>query len=161
MPAGHLNTQEAVQEEAILKATRTIMVLSLAGAATLAAAPLAGARSAYLQQVKEQFDLAESKVVTDAGCQYCHVKKVGGAPWNAFGEKVREFYMAEAKRDVGQALYLTLKADEDSDADGYADALEVLAKTLPGDAKSKPTKTVAALKADLKAAGGVEAYKPE
>lgn len=40
-----------------------------------------------------------------------------------------------------------------------ADALEVIAETMPGDEKSEPTPTVAALEEELKKLGGVDAFK--
>lgn len=48
----------------------------------------------------------------------------------------------------------------DTDKDGYPDALEVYAGTLPGDASSKPMLSRDALEGQLKAAGGVELFKP-
>ena len=48
----------------------------------------------------------------------------------------------------------------DTDKDGYPDALEVFAGTLPGDLSSKPVLSKDALEAQLKAAGGVELFKP-
>ncbi len=52
------------------------------------------------------------------------------------------------------------KITVDTDKDGYPDALEVFAGTLPGDASSKPAISKDALEAQLKAAGGVELFKP-
>lgn len=49
----------------------------------------------------------------------------------------------------------------DTDKDGYHDALEVFAGTLPGDANSKPLTSRDVLDAQLKAAGGVELFKPQ
>jgi hypothetical protein len=49
----------------------------------------------------------------------------------------------------------------DTDKDGYPDALEVFAGTLPGDATSKPVISRDALETQLKAAGGVELFKPQ
>jgi hypothetical protein len=93
------------------------------------------------------------------GCTYCHTSPSGGGSWNKFGQAMRDLYFGDAKRNVGNMLYLTLKANKDSDGDKYTDVLEIVAKTLPGDASSKPSKTVAALEAELKALGGVDAFK--
>ena len=71
----------------------------------------------------------------------------------------RSIYFGEAKRNISDALYLVLKANKDSDADGYSDTLEIVANTLPGDKASKPTKTVKVLEAELKALGGVDKFK--
>ena len=134
----------------------------LAGALALAAlgAPLAGARADYVNVMRAQYHLEKNETVAKAGCQYCHQNAFGGAPWNKFGDLLREQFRGPAARKIDQALYLALKADEDSDEDGFGDALEVVAGTLPGDAKSKPTKTKAALEAELKRLGGVDHFKP-
>ena len=135
-----------------------LLATSLAVAIALIAMPNASARPAYRQVVIDQFKLAAG---TQVGCQYCHVAAFGGASWNAFGNAVRSSYTGTAQRNINQALYLTLKTNKDSDGDGYSDALEVDAKTAPGDAKSKPSKTVAVLQKAFKTAGGVDQYKPK
>ena len=97
-------------------------------------------------------------------CTYCHVNVTGGAPWNAFGEALRAQFVADAaagqNNKFPQVLYDLLKAGQDSDGDGYSDALEVFAKTLPADPSSKPDKPVAQLQKEFYEAGGVEQYKP-
>ncbi|WP_240738496.1 hypothetical protein [Deinococcus fonticola] len=97
-------------------------------------------------------------------CSYCHVKESGGAPWNSFGQALQAQFQVDAaggqKNRFPQVLYALLKAQQDSDGDGYADALEVFARTLPGDAKSQPQKPVAELEKAFEAAGGVEQYAP-
>lgn len=64
-----------------------------------------------------------------------------------------------------EELKLKFDADfkiiNDTDKDGYPDALEVYAGTLPGDAASKPSASKDALESQLKAAGGVELFKPQ
>ncbi len=139
-----------------------LLVGSLALSLALFAMPNATARSAYRQVAIEQFKLAPDKDGTQSvGCQYCHAAAFGGGAWNAFGNAVRDSYLGGAGRNIGQALYLTLKANQDSDGDKYPDALEVFAKTMPGDAASKPSKTVAALQKEFKTKGGVDQYKPK
>ncbi len=128
----------------------------------LFAVPNATARSAYRQVAIEQFKLTPDKDGTQSvGCQYCHAAAFGGGAWNAFGNAVRDAYFGASQRNISQALYSTLKANKDSDGDKYPDALEVFAKTMPGDAASKPSKTVAALQKEFKAKGGVDQYKPK
>jgi amicyanin len=122
------------------------------------AAPLAGARSEYLIQLQAQYHLEQDATANQAGCQYCHVNRFGGAGWNKFGTEVRTALAGQARGQIKDALYLVLKADKDSDGDGYADALEVVAKTLPGDAASKPAQTEAALRAQLTRLGGVDYF---
>jgi hypothetical protein len=133
-----------------------VIVASLALMLTLIAVPNASARPAYRQVVTSQF-----KLTSQVGCQYCHVAAYGGAAWNGFGNAVRSSYLGGANRNIAQALYLTLKANKDSDGDKYPDALEVFAKTMPGSATSKPSKTVAVLQKEFAAKGGVDQYKPK
>jgi hypothetical protein len=113
------------------------------------------ARNAYRLQAIQQYKLSSMS------CTYCHVSATGGSNWNRFGTALDATYQGASKRNIRQALYDVLKANRDSDGDGYADVLEVVAKTLPGDAKSKPAKTVPALQAELKKLGGVDAFKPK
>ncbi|NJK43756.1 MAG: hypothetical protein HC933_05260 [Pleurocapsa sp. SU_196_0] len=126
----------------------------------IVAVPVATARPGYVAAVTELFKLADKDGKSTVTCQYCHQNARGGPPWNAFGDAVRAQFAGEAKRNINDALYLTLKADKDSDEDGYKDVLEVVAKTTPGDAASKPEKKVEELEAELKALGGVDAFKP-
>jgi hypothetical protein len=135
-------------------AFRPTQVLALSATFILAAAVLTptSARNAYRVQAISQYKQSSMT------CTYCHTSPTGGSNWNKFGLTLRTEYDA-AKRDIGVALYEVLKANKDSDGDGYSDVLEVVAKTLPGDANSKPTKTVAALEAELKALGGVDHFK--
>ncbi len=115
----------------------------------------AGARSAYMGQLFSQFKLSSDATAKSAGCQYCHTQAFGGGSWNAFGTAMKTQFKGDAKA----ALYKVLSANKDSDGDGYSDVLEVVAKTLPGDAKSKPTKPQTALQASLKKMGGLAAFK--
>lgn len=134
-----------------------LLATGLAVAIALIAVPNASARPAYLQTAIGQFKLSADKT----GCQYCHTNAFGGEGWNKFGDAIRASLRGAAQSNVNQALYLVLKANKDSDGDGYADALEVYAKTLPGDPSSKPTKSVAVLQQEFKAKGGVDQYKPK
>jgi hypothetical protein len=130
----------------------------LAGSLSLVTAlvlPTATAKFPYVPIAATQLKQTPSSVT----CQYCHQSANGGAPWNKFGDAIRAQYNGAAKSDIGMALYLTLKANKDSDGDSFSDALEVFAKTLPGDAKSKPSKAKATLEAEFKKAGGVDQYK--
>ncbi len=120
--------------------------------------PFVLARGPYRLQAISQFNLvADSGDVRAVTCQYCHVNANGGAPWNAFGNQVRSNF----KGNIGEALYEALKAMKDSDGDGYADVLEVVAGTLPGDPNSKPLVTAQFLMQSLEKAGGVDIYKPK
>lgn len=97
-------------------------------------------------------------------CSYCHVKESGGAPWNSFGQALQAQFRTDAaqgqKNKFPQVLYDLLRAQQDSDGDGYADVLEVFARTLPGEASSKPEKAVAELETEFETAGGVQQFAP-
>ena len=91
-------------------------------------------------------------------CTFCHVNKAGGAPWNPFGQALQRGFQADPKARFGDVLYSVLAANGDADGDGYPDAIEVFAHTLPGDASSKPDKPLAELESEFEAAGGVGQY---
>lgn len=137
---------------------KKLAYLVLLGVVATALVPMAIARPGYRTTLIAQYDLpADKDGVRTIGCNYCHVSPNGGTPWNDFGNALR----ANFKGNIGDALYETLKAMKDSDGDGYADVLEVFAKTSPSDKASKPSATVDALKADLDKAGGVDKFKPK
>jgi hypothetical protein len=108
---------------------------------------------AYRQQIAKQYHLVEKRVT----CQYCHVNAGGGAPWNAFGQELKTLN----KGNIAKALYDVLEDDTDADKDGYKDALEVFAGTLPGDKNSLPLVNVQTLETNFESAGGLELYQPE
>ncbi len=119
------------------------------------------ARSSFLLQLKRQYRLEKTVSTIKTNCQYCHQKSYGGSSWNAFGQRVRSEYQGAAKRDIGQALYLALAVNTDSDKDGYADTLEVVAGTLPGDLTSKPVQSKAALENEFNKRGGLKVFDPK
>ncbi|WP_243398218.1 hypothetical protein [Deinococcus koreensis] len=97
-------------------------------------------------------------------CTFCHVKDSGGAPWNPFGQAIQAAFQADAKAGgkakFPEVLYATLKAGGDADGDGYLDALEVYARTLPGDRESVPDRPLKELQAAFEGAGGIAQYAP-
>ncbi len=129
-------------------------VLALAVAGT----QISSARSTYRPIALKQFKLEKNAAANKAGCQFCHVNAFGGAGWNGFGQALKD--QLASSSGVPQALFDLLKKNADSDKDGYSDVLEVVAGTLPGDAKSKPSAKAADLEAKLKKMGGVSAFKP-
>jgi hypothetical protein len=90
------------------------------------------------------------------GCTFCHVNPEGGAPWNPFGIRVQ----AALTGDIRQAIFVVLSEMRDSDVDGYEDALEVFAKTMPGDPKSVPQDKRDMIKERFDKSGGLEQYRP-
>lgn len=139
---------------------RLTRLLAVAALVALAAVPAANARPNYVPVMLAQYGLQKDPAALQANCQYCHVNAFGGAPWNRFGDALRATFTGAAARRIDQALYLVLRANEDSDGDGFEDVLEVVARTLPGDARSKPKLTRAALQARLKGLGGFARFKP-
>jgi hypothetical protein len=119
---------------------------------------VSNARSSYRPIILKQFKFEKNAAANKAGCQLCHLQAFGGAGWNGFGQALKN-QMASSS-GVNQALFDLLKKNADSDKDGFKDVLEVVAGTLPGDAKSKPTAKATDLEAKLKKMGGVSAFKP-
>ena len=119
---------------------------------------ISSARSTYRPIALKQFKLEKNAAAQKVGCQFCHVNAFGGAGWNGFGTALKA--QLSSSSGVPQALFDLLKQNKDSDSDKVSDVLEVVAGTLPGDAKSKPTAKVADLQAKLKKMGGVNAFKP-
>lgn len=114
----------------------------------------------YRLQAIKQFHYKGSPLKKSTmGCTFCHVKDAGGAPWNAFGENLRQTLRENPSKSMADALYLVLAKDLDSDDDGYGDALEVYAHTLPGDPSSKPTQKLEDLQAEFVKSGGLEQYQ--
>jgi hypothetical protein len=107
---------------------------------------------AYRAQVVQQFKLTDARV----GCTYCHVSVSGGAPWNPFGQAVQN----KLTGDIAATLLEVLQANQDADSDGYSDALEVFAGTLPGNKDSAPLVKVVALQIAFDKSGGVAQFKP-
>jgi hypothetical protein len=107
-----------------------------------------------IKQLKLEPDKADGTMVV--GCVLCHVNPEGGDPWNAFGQRVQ----AKLSGDFAKTLLEVLSELRDSDGDGYNDALEVFAKTLPGNAKSKPSQKLEELQAAFEKGGGLEQFKP-
>jgi hypothetical protein len=119
---------------------------------------VSSARSTYRPITLKQFKFEKNAAANKVGCQLCHVNAFGGAGWNGFGQALKD-QMASSS-GVPQALFDLLKKNADSDKDGFKDVLEVVAGTLPGDAKSKPSAKATDLEAKLKKMGGVSAFKP-
>ncbi len=137
----------------MLKPIHGLVVVAVAG---LSLFMPASAKNAFRLQMIEQYKLQAVPNLTT--CQFCHQSASGGRNFNAFGANVNQYLRANGG-NIGVALLEALKANTDSDKDGYADVLEVFAKTAPGNASSKPKQTVAALQASLKKSGGVIQFK--
>lgn len=126
-------------------------VLALGSASTLA---FPSYRTQAVKQLKLEPDKADGTMVV--GCVLCHVNPEGGDPWNAFGQRVQ----AKLDGDFAKTLLEVLSELRDSDGDGFSDALEIFAKTYPGDAKSVPTQKLEELQKAFEKGGGLEQFKP-
>ncbi|ANE42569.1 hypothetical protein [Deinococcus puniceus] len=133
------------------------------------AAPAALALPKYRLQAINQFHLDDGSGLAALdrrvmSCSYCHVKESGGAPWNPFGEAIQATFKANAeaggKAKFPEILFTLLESGGDADGDTYPDALEVWAKTLPGDAASKPDGVLETVQAEFEAVGGAEQFMP-
>jgi hypothetical protein len=141
---------------------KPVQILGLIVAAGLIAAPVVSARPAYrLQAIKQLRLTPDNDGKATVTCQYCHQGPRGGKPWNDFGDEVVANFFGAAEKNIGQALYLTLKERKDADEDGYDDVLEILGGSRPGDAKSMPRTPKDTLEAELKLWGGVDYFKPQ
>ncbi|MBZ9713327.1 hypothetical protein [Deinococcus multiflagellatus] len=148
------------------------LVAGLLGALVVAAPALVSPALAlpkYRTQAAPQLHLTEGNALWQLDrrvmpCTYCHVDPAGGPGWNPFGQALQRTFAEAAAAgqhlNFPQALSQLLAANTDADGDSYADALEVFAKTLPGDPQSKPETPVADLAAAFEQAGGVAQYAP-
>ncbi|GGJ88545.1 hypothetical protein [Deinococcus aquiradiocola] len=93
-------------------------------------------------------------------CTFCHVGKGGGAPWNPFGQALQKGFASNPRANFSQVLSAVLQANGDADGDGYPDAVEIFARTLPGDPASHPDRPLAEVQAEYDAAGGAAQYAP-
>ena len=148
-----------------MSAARRVTLLALA--ALLGGAALALPK--YRLQAAPQLHLTDGNELWQLDrrvmpCSYCHVQETGGAPWNPFGQAIQATFRreAEAGRAVKfpQALSVLLESNGDADGDGYPDAVEIFAKTLPGDPASRPERPVADLQAEFDAVGGAAQFAP-
>ena len=115
----------------------------------------------YFGTLLEQYRLIGDPTAQTARCTYCHVNQDGSVPWNPFGDRVHvQLFEPESEGDIRSTLYLVLKQNKDSDGDGYSDVLEVVARTLPGDPASRPSKSIPELEAELARIGGLDAFNP-
>jgi hypothetical protein len=124
-------------------------------------APLAWAYPSMQETMYEQFDLWQARDVQKAQCAYCHTSQEVVQTLNPFGSAVQREFKGEAKQNFGEALYLAVKSNTDSDKDSFSDALEIIAGSFPGDAKSKPKQTKTELEDALKKRGGLESFRPK
>lgn len=113
---------------------------------------IVGARSAFADVAAVQLDYKSrpNTALAQSGCQLCHVKPAGDAPWNPFGLAVG--FWRGKKQNVPDATYSALRYGGDTDRDGFPDALERFAGTDPQNRDAKPSETLEALRKRFDAA---------
>ncbi len=120
------------------------------------------ARVAFASVAYQQLHFANLKPesqLRNIGCQLCHTRAKGGAPWNSFGQAVG--YWRGQKQDIGQAMYSAIWLGNDADHDTYPDALELFAGTNPRDKNSKPTETISSLQKEFEQNKEATKYLPD
>jgi hypothetical protein len=113
---------------------------------------IAGARSAFADVAAVQLDYKtrSNTALAQSGCQLCHIKPTGDAPWNPFGLAVG--FWRGKKQNVSDAMYSALRYGGDTDRDGFPDALERFAGTDPQNRDSKPSEDLETLRKRFDAA---------
>jgi hypothetical protein len=140
-----------------------LLVVALAG---IAFAGAVNAKNSYRLQAITQYKLEPDRDdgTRVVGCTYCHINSTGAAPWNPFGLNVRNTFRKESSalpgdQRIKEALFKVLLLKLDSDDDGYMDALEVYAGTLPGNKLSVPKRAADDLEKAFTDAGGFAQFK--
>ncbi len=109
---------------------KVALVVSLLGCIVASAS----AKPAFWDTFKSKYDVPEGSKLMSAGCNVCH----SGPPRkNKYGETVAAHLKAQARGKMS-AEDLDAVGATDSDGDGFSNADEIKADTLPGDPQSKP-----------------------
>ncbi len=143
------------------------MFFVVAGLVALGFASSGVAKNQYRLAAVAQFKLEPDREdgTRAVACTYCHINSTGASPWNPFGMNLRETFrketspVAPSDTRIKDALYKVLAKKLDSDNDGYIDALEVYAGTLPGNKVNTPTRELKSLEAAFLASGGFAQFK--
>ncbi|GGK31629.1 hypothetical protein GCM10008955_26820 [Deinococcus malanensis] len=152
-----------------MKGDRVRLLGAALAGLTLLSVPAALALPTYRKQAAQQFRYDRDNPLWDLDrrvvpCTYCHIRVTGGAPWNPFGEAIRAAFRADAQAGKHSKfpviLHGLLASEGDADKDGYSDALEVYARTLPGDDTSYPRTAEKEVRAAYENAGGAQQYLP-
>jgi len=104
--------------------------------ACLLTASHADAKPNFPAVVKAAYALKEGKI-TQAACSLCHTQAPAN---NIYGKTLKDALKQAGTHELTAEIAHTTDND-DSDSDGFTNEAELLADTLPGEAKSKPTGT--------------------
>lgn len=97
----------------------------------------ASALPAYLEAAKAAYNFKAGGVVETKSCSLCHAGATNRTSLNLYGKDVQAALKSAVDKKVTPALIHRLD-DKDSDGDGWSNAAEFSADTLPGDSSSKP-----------------------
>ncbi len=143
------------------------MLFVMVGLVVLGFASSGVAKNQYRLAAIAQFKLEPDREdgTRAVACTYCHINSTGASPWNPFGKNLRDTFREDTNRTasadarIKDALFKVLLKKLDSDGDGYTDALEVYAGTLPGNKLNTPTRKVEDLEGAFVASGGYAQFK--
>ena len=143
-------------KQALILSTLAVLVFTGAG----------GAKNQYHLAAVAQYRLEPDRDdgTRTVSCTFCPLNSTGASPWNPFGLNLRDTFrkesasLSDAER-IKDALYKVLVKKLDSDDDGYGDALEIYAGTLPGNSVSTPKRDIGELGKAFVASGGYAQFK--
>lgn len=146
---------------------KPIFFVAVAGLLACGFANLGVAKNQYRLAAVVQYKLEPDREDGTKGvaCTFCHVNSTGASPWNPFGTNLRNTFRNETDKitssdsRIKEALYKVLAKKLDSDGDGYYDAIEIYAGTLPGNKVNSPTRSVKDLEAAFVKSGGIDQFK--
>lgn len=90
----------------------------------------------FLDTVKATYPMKKGGAIDAKRCALCHVDPAGGGPLNPYGKDIKSFLKTAGNKLTPELLHSL--DSQDSDGDGFTNAAEFLADTLPGDATSHP-----------------------
>jgi hypothetical protein len=108
--------------------TKSVILFMACLAMGLCLAGEAFAYSTYLSRFEAKYRAGATVIDT---CLLCHVRSQGSGPRNAFGEDF-------ANPSIGSHSFNAVLEARDSDGDGFANIVEINARTFPGDPASHP-----------------------
>jgi uncharacterized membrane protein len=96
-----------------------------------------GALPAYLEAARSAYAFKPGGTIDAKGCNLCHAGATNRNSLNLYGKDVQTALQTAPGRTMTPAVLHTLD-EKDSDGDGWPNAQEFAADTLPGDPTSKP-----------------------
>jgi len=117
-----------------------------------------------LKVFKDTYGVQKGSALDKANCAICHTSAIKGDKLNPFGEDVAKVLKANNTRVLTKEMLASIE-ELDSDSDKCANIDEINADSLPGDAKSLPsrewaTPSVAPIAEPGKVAAALAALKP-